>query len=164
MRSNVIAAAAFFLFAIGSAGATEGDASIPCMRLLSAVEMDAAVGPGFENVGHEEPEAGRSECIWLLDRKPDPKAVSFTFWQRGAVADADLGAFFETQARRAEAVHANKREILAGIGVAAALVPGKKPGSMAVLIVQTTQGVAYVETDYLERPQIIRVAEAIATQ
>lgn len=159
MRSNMTTA--LLVFAIGTVGATAGPAPLPCSRLLTAIEIATAAGPGFENVGHEEPESGKSECIWLLDSKPNPKAVLFTFWQRSAVAGSDLSAFFETQVKRAEAVHENKREILDGIGAATALIPGKKPGAMAVLIVQTPEGIAYIETDYLERPQLISIAEAV---
>ena len=129
---------------------------------LGAGPCDAAAGAGFENVGEDEPETGKSECIWLLDRAPNPKAVVVTFWQKKAVPGGDLAAFFETQAKRAEAVHENKREKLPGIGAAAALVPGMKPGAMAVLIVQTAEGVAYVETDYLVRSQVTDIAKAVA--
>ncbi|MCM3878190.1 MAG: hypothetical protein NEA02_17465 [Thermoanaerobaculia bacterium] len=98
--------------------------------------------------------------MWLLESSPNPKAIAFRFWQASA-APAGLPALFETQATKAEKLHGNKRELLDGIGARAALVPGKKPGAMAVLVVQTAEGVAYVETDYLERPQILRLARAI---
>jgi hypothetical protein len=133
----------------------------PCARLLTAAEVSAAAGPGFTSVGTEEPEPGKSECIWLLDGAA-PRAISFTWWQRGAVAGGDLAAFFETQAQRAEKLHGTTREPLSGIGAGAVLVPGKKPGAMAIVVVRTADGVAYVETDALERAQVVGVGRAVA--
>lgn len=132
-----------------------------CARLLTAPEVQAAAGPGFNSVAQEEPEPGRSECVWLLDHPSGPRAISMRHW-RTAAAGGDLAKFFEAQAAKAEQLHGNKREALSGIGVRAALVPGKKPGAMAVVIVQTADGVAYLETDSVERSQVLALAKAIA--
>jgi hypothetical protein len=146
---------------MGAGLAVRADASLQCARLLTAAEVAAAAGPGFKAVGQEEPAAGKSECVWLLE-SANPKAISLTYSQRSAVPSGDLAQFFEAQAKRAEQLHENKREALDGVGAKAFLVPGKKPGAMAILIVQTSDGVAYAETDQLERAELLRLAKAIA--
>ena len=77
MRTSVTLAVALSvsLAAAGAGGVLAANPPIACARLLSAAEVEAAVGPGFEDVGQEEPEPGKSECIWLLDSKPKPRAV-----------------------------------------------------------------------------------------
>lgn len=162
MGSKAAVVLTLFLFAIGAGTATGADAPLPCARLLTASELREAAGPGWKALGQEEPEAGNSECTWLLESGANPKAVLLTYWKKSAIGAADLPGFFELQAKRAETAHGNGREVLEGIGARAALVPGKKPGAMAVLILQTADGVAYVETDDLERPQLLRLARAVA--
>lgn len=158
MRSTTTAFLTISLIALGFSG--DAAPPPPCARLLTAAEVAAAAGPGFKDVGQEASKAGESECVWLLEGGANPKAIAFRFSQ-GTAAPAGLLALFETQATKAEKLHGNKREALDGFGARAALVPGKKPGAMAVLVVETPEGVAYVETDYLERPQILRLARAI---
>lgn len=99
-------------------------------------------------------------CTWLLETGANPKAIQFSLRQpRGAPG---LPALFESEVLKAEKVHGTKREALDGIGARAALIAGMKPGAMHVLVIQTATAVAYVETDYLERPQLLRLAKAIA--
>jgi hypothetical protein len=153
----VLTVVSVFAGGIGPAAAAE----VPCARLLTAAEVEAAAGPGFKELGKEETAAGKSECMWLLEAA-NPKAIGLTFSQPGAVPDGDLAKFFTAAVSHAEGLHENKREALEGIGASAALIPGKKPGKMAILVLQMKDGVAYVETDQLERAQLLRLAKAIA--
>jgi hypothetical protein len=161
MRSRPTAFVAASLFGMLAGTPASAQAQVECAKLLTAAEVQAAAGPGFESLVTEESQHGKSLCVWLLDRKPDPKAISVTFWTRKASAAADLAQLFETQVQRAEGLHQNKREMLKDIGSRVAFVPGKRPGAMKLVIVQTKDGIAYVETDYLEREQVLGVAKAI---
>ena len=143
-------------------GASAADAPVPCGRILTPAEVKDVAGPGWLSLGQEETEPGKSECTWLLEDGRNPKAIAVTYWTQDAVKGSSLASHFEAQAKRAEAVHESRREALDGIGEKAVLVPGKKPGAMAVLVLQTSTGVAYVETDYLERSQLPRLARAAA--
>jgi hypothetical protein len=160
MRTTTTASSLLLLLAFGASAASATAAPPACSRLLTAAELAAAAGPGFEDLGQSELEPGQSSCLWLLDRTPNPAAVAFTFWERGAAADRT--PLFDAQLKRAETLHENPHELLQGIGLRAALVPGKRPGAMAVLVLETDQGVAYAETDYLERAQVLGLAKAIA--
>lgn len=156
-------AAAIVVFLLPAAAGADAAGPAPCGLVLTAAEVKEAAGDGWASLGQEQPEPGKSECTWLREDGPNPRAIALTYWARDAVKGAVPAGLFETQAKRAETVHANSREILPGIGEKAVLVPGKRPGAMAVLVLQTSAGVAYVETDYLERPQLLRLARAIAT-
>jgi len=147
---------------LASHGGNAADAPVPCGRILTRAEVQDVAGPGWQSLGQEETGAGKSECTWLREDGRKPKAIAVTYWTRDAVKGSSLADHFEAQARRAEKVHENGREALAGIGERAVLVPGKKPGAMAVLVLQTAAGVAYIETDYLERSQLLRLARAAA--
>lgn len=157
-RSAVVVIAVLLVSHVGSAA----DAPVPCGRILTPAEVKDVAGPGWQSLGQEETEPGKSECTWLREDGRNPKAIVLTYWTRDAVKGSSLADHFEAQARRAETVHENRREALAGIGERAVLVPGKKPGAMAVLVIQTAAGIAYVETDYLERSQLLRLARAAA--
>ena len=163
MGTKAAAVLTLFLFAVSAGAATGADGPLPCAWRLTASELKEAAGDGWKDLGQEEPEAGKSVCTWLLESGANPRAVLLTFWKKSAVKGADLPGFFEAQTKRAETLHGNEREILEGIGARTALVPGKKPGAMAVLILQTAEGISYVETDYLERLQLLRLARAVAT-
>jgi hypothetical protein len=156
---SILAAAVLVGVSLAATPAVQADAH--CAKVLTASEVQAAAGAGFASVGEEEPEPGRSECVWLLERAQNPKAISIRFW-RIAAAGGDPAKFFETQAAKAEQVHGNEREALSGIGQRAVLVPGKKPGAMTVVVLQTADGVAYVETDYVERAEVLGLARAVA--
>lgn len=143
-------------------GGSAADAPVPCGRILTAAEVKDVAGPGWISLGQEETEPGKSECTWLREDGRNPKAIAVTYWTRDAVKGTSLANHFEAQAKRAETVHENRREALEGIGERAVLVAGKKPGAMAVLVLQTPAGVAYVETDYLERSQLLLLARAAA--
>ena len=161
MRLSLPAVLSVFLSTAGAGVAAPADAQLQCARLLTAAEVEASVGAGFKDVAKEEPAAGKSECIWLSETAT-PKAISLTFSQRSAVPSGDLAQFFEAQVKRAEQLHGNTRELLEGMGANTALVPGKKPGAMAILVVQTSDGVGYAETDQLQRAELLRLAKAIA--
>lgn len=160
--STKSAAIALSCLLAAARGGIAANAPVPCSRILTEGEVKAAAGPGWTNLGQEETESGKSECTWLRQDGANPKAIVFTWWTRDAVKGSSLADYFEAQAKRAETVHENRREALEGIGEGAVLVPGKKPGAMAVLVIRTAAGVAYIETDYLERPQLLRLARAIA--
>ncbi len=157
-RSAVVVIAVLLVSHAGNAA----DAPVPCGRILTPAEVKDVAGPGWQSLGQEETGAGKSECTWLREDGRKPKAIAVTYWTRDALKGSSLADHFEAQARRAEKVHENGREALAGIGERAVLVPGKKPGAMAVLVLQTPAGVAYVETDYLERSQLLSLARAVA--
>jgi hypothetical protein len=159
VRSSARVVLAVSLSTIGVGAPAQ--AQVPCARLLTAAEVEAAAGAGFKELGKEETAAGKSECMWLLEAA-NPKAIGLTFSQPSAVPGGDLAKFFAAAVSHAEGLHENKREALEGMGASAALIPGKKPGKMAILVLQMKDGVAYVETDQLERAQLLRLAKAIA--
>jgi hypothetical protein len=158
MRPNLTAALALSVLALSVASfAAE---PVPCAQLLTAAEVESAVGSGFQNLGQESSEPGKSGCMWLRESTPNPKAIQLRF-QQGTTGLPEL---FEAQAKKAEDLHGNKREALSGIGVKAAMVPGAKPGAMIVVVVQTKEGVAYLETDYIEPARAVALAKAIVTK
>jgi hypothetical protein len=162
VRSSSLAVSAGLLFTVFTGGASAADAPPACAKLLTAAEIGSAVGLGFQSVNQEESAPGVSDCMWLLDQNPNPKAIGVLFTQKSAAPGGNWPGFFEDRVKHAEQVHESKREAVPGMGTRAALVPGKKPGAMILLIVEMPEGVAYVETDYLDRAQVLRVGKAIA--
>ena len=156
MRPTLTAALAVSVLA-GSV-ASFGAEPVPCAQLLTEAEIKSAVGPGFQNLAQESSEPGKSECTWLLESTPNPKAISLRFQQ----ATTGLPELFEAEAKKAEDLHGNKRAALSGIGVKAATVEGKKPGAMIVVVVQAAEGVAYLETDNIEPARAVALAKASA--
>jgi hypothetical protein len=123
-----------------------------CASLLTATEIEAAAGKGFEDMGPTDRGEGQSECPWM-SRAGGFKLVAVTFWDGKTAADyeADLAAM-------EEAVSA-KREVLAGMGGGAALV---KNAEQLVAVVRTAGGFARVVTNGLTKAQVTALAKAVA--
>ena len=135
-----------------------------CATLLTADELSKAVVAGFQDMGASEREAGESSCPWMLRGGADFKTVNVQFYTPAAIKKSPMAPtaekYFEMLVKAAEESSNKKREMLPGIGVAAAFV-ATDPQVLA--IVQRPDGVARIVGNNLTKAQIAAVAKAVAT-
>lgn len=132
---------------IGSAAVSD---AATCASLLTAAEVEAAAGKGFQDMGPTDRGEGESECGWM-SRAGGFKLIAVSFWDKRA-------ADYESDIATLEEATGTKREAVAGLGNAVLL----KNGEQIVAIVSTAGGLARVGTNGLTRPQVVAVAKAVA--
>jgi len=123
-----------------------------CAELLTAAEVTAAAGAGFEAVGPEDRGNGETMCPWMA-RGGGFKTVALTFWSG---KDA---AFFDDLVGSAESVTGGKREALPGAGRRAALVRYEE---QLTLVLETADGVGRLITNGVTPAQVKALAVAVA--
>jgi hypothetical protein len=133
-----------------AAGAT---AAPTCASLLTASEVAAAAGKGFEDMGPEDRGEGETECGWMSRGAGGFKLVAVTFRAEKGVEE------YEAELASMEEAGGGKREALAGVEGKAALL---KFGEQLVAVVHTAGGVARVGTNGLTKPQVTALAKAVA--
>jgi hypothetical protein len=127
-------------------------AAATCATLLTAPEVEAAAGKGFEDQGPSDRGEGESECAWMSRGAGGFKLVAVSFWDNKSQADYE-----EDIAGREEAT-GTKREAIAGLARAALM----KNGEQLVAIVHTAGGLARVVSNGLTKAQVIAIAKAVA--
>jgi hypothetical protein len=131
--------------------------AVRCDTVLTAAEATAIVGDGYAGPAVDEPRPGFTRCEW----QGNDTNFGFTFAsQRALAADRTTAEReFENDVSAVEN-DTNKREVLAGVGVQAAIVP---VGEDALLIaVQRTDGVARMTAYKVDREKVLALARAIA--
>ena len=124
-----------------------------CASLLTASEVEAAAGKGFEDMGPDDRGEGVSECAWMSRGAGGFKLVAVTF--RAEKGEEE----FEAELVSMEEAAGGKREALAGVEGKAALL---KFGEQLVAVVYTAGGVARVAANGLTRAQVTALARAVA--
>jgi hypothetical protein len=135
-----------------------------CTTLLTAAEVQQAVGTAMEDMGAEERTAGESSCPWMARGGPGGfKTVSVQFYTTAAIdameAYATADAFFASLVEGAEGVASGKHEVVDGMGQKAAFVP---TDPQMLLVVQRPDGVARIVTNNVTKDQILAVGRAVA--
>jgi hypothetical protein len=151
-------AAIGLVFAAVAAPASAADSALMCAKLLTADEVKAAVGPGFQDMGPDKRKEGETGCSWMKRGEGEFKTVHLSFYEPAAM-EGSADAFFETLVKAAEEVGSSKRELLKGIGLRAARVPY---GEQMRVLVQTTGGVGLIAAFGVTKEQAIAVARAVA--
>lgn len=148
MRSTILLVAAILI-----APAAGASAAPTCASLLTAPEVEAAAGKGFEDMGPTDRGEGESECAWMSRGAGGFKLVAVTF-------RAEKGAKeYEAELASMEEAAGGKREAMAGVAGKAALL---KFGEQLVAVVHTAGGVARVATNGLTKAQVTALAKAVS--
>ncbi len=160
MRASTIALLAVAFSVTAAAARAE---SPTCAALLTAAELEAAAGKGFEDMGPSRSGVGHTECSWM-SRAGGFKIVALTFWDADGVRDeieSDGGPaeLFEIQVKSMEEVGGGKREPIAGVGGGAVLL---KNAEQLVAFLPTSGGLARVVANGLTRAQVTALAKAVA--
>ena len=131
---------------------------IRCDAVLTSEEATAIVGDGYAGPAVDEPRPGFTRCEW----QGSDTNFGFTFASLKALAD-DMRTAAEEFEFEVSAVEddTRKREVLAGLGVRAAMV---SLGDEAILVaVQRADGVARMTTYKVGSEKTLALAKAIAT-
>lgn len=145
---------AFVLFSAAAAVAFSVPAAqaATCAELLTAAEVKAAAGPGFEDMGAEDRGDGETLCPWMA-RGAGFKSIALTFWSG---KDA---AFFDNVIESAESATGAKREAVPGAGRRAALV---RYEDQLTVVIETADGIGRLITNGLTPAQVKAMAAAVA--
>ena len=159
MRTSTFALLAVTFSVAAAAAAAEAPT---CAALLTAAELEAAAGKGFEDMGPSRSGVGHTECPWM-SRTGGFKIVALTFWDESGVRDeleSDGGPaeLFETQVKSMEEVAGTKRETIAGVAGGALL----KNAEQLVAFLKTSGGLARVVANGLTKAQVTALAKAVA--
>jgi hypothetical protein len=139
-------------------GASAQETELACARLLTAGELKAAAGPGFEAMGPQKRKDGETECNWL-GRQGGFRTVAFSFFEPPAI-EGSIAAHFDSLVKWAEEVASTKHEPVAGVGERAVLV---RHGDQLRMLVQTKAGVGMIVANGLTKAQAEAVGKAVAT-
>jgi hypothetical protein len=167
IRASLVGAVLALLTALPPADLTAQTPGAPptCMTLLTADEVKKVVGTAMTDMGSKVRDEGETECAWMLRGGSSGfKTVSVQFSDLRAVkanpSAPTLEEFFEQTVAAAEGVGNGKREMVAGIGQKAALVPSEPQG---LAVVQRADGVVRIVTNNLTKAQLTAVARAVVT-
>jgi hypothetical protein len=137
--------------------------SAACAGIITADEVNAAVGDKMAAAGRSARGDGESECRWMLSG-PQMKTLDVTFYEdrflKTTPTAPTLDALYERILSAVEASGPTKREALTGVGERAAVVAGE-PQSR--IVVQRKDGIAVITASGLTRDQLTAVAKAVVT-
>ena len=133
------------------APAAFASAATNCATLLTAAEVEAAAGKGFEDMGPTDRGEGESECAWMSRGAGGFKLIAVSFWDNRA-------AEYESDIATMEGATGAKREAVPGVASAVLL----KNAQQIVAIVSTAGGLARVATNGLTKPQVTALARAVS--
>ena len=139
-------------------------AKLPCAAVLTADEVQTAVGVALEDLGPRDRGKGETECDWMARGGPGGlKTVAVVFYDESAIKESSAptgDGFFEMLVKAAEESSSARREMLPGVGQHAAFV-ATNPQTLAV--VHRANGVARIVANGLTKAQTTAIAKAVAT-
>jgi hypothetical protein len=138
----------------------QAPASLRCASLLTAAELQKAVGEAFESVGADVKNPGETECGWFARTPGGVKTVSLQFYDRTYIANTPSKTVDGFYGMMSEPSATEKMTPLPGVGVKAVFVTGDPQNGAYV---QLADGVARVVANNLTQSQVVAVARAVTT-